>query len=78
MASKYPKRNRLKPGQKTLAEQQIEHWREEAAEARAQAERFSSAEAAQSMRDVAAAFERLAQIKDQNPADRGADARRGK
>jgi hypothetical protein len=68
MASRYPKRARLKPGQKTLAEQQIDRWRDEAADARAMANQFASPEAAKSMREVASVYERMASIKEQKPS----------
>jgi hypothetical protein len=68
MASKYPKRARLKPGQKTLAKQQIDRWRHQAADARAMADGFESPEAAKSMREVAWVYERMASIKEQKPS----------
>ena len=62
----FPKQ--LEPGKKSFAEQQLDRWLELAAEARALASGFNSFEAARSMLEVAAAYERLARAKQRNSA----------
>jgi hypothetical protein len=47
------------------------HWRQRAQEARAEADRLSDLEMKQTMLEIAAAYERLAEI-----ADRGTTAKR--